>query len=270
MDLGAFVQENRKWLIGCAIGGLAFWIALAVIRSIYDPGSVQSQANALLNSNRSADGVYGRPVLDAARTESEQLAAEKLRLQQELAFVPSSKYQLAAGSDAGQTLYQVGGKLKQGIQTEGGARYVQVADKDVSWPVPQGVDEIRTVLFGLELIDECAQRLFAAHDAVRSKNPEAMGLRAIMVLKTESRTGQRAPIRGNRPGEVVISDHVVQERVTFKFTADAGTIAAFFESCRKPGRTLVLDGVTMVQPERISDPVTVNGVLLGIAFKEAN
>jgi len=272
MDIGAFVQENRKWLIGCGIGGLVFLIAYKVIGSIYDPGAVRSQTAALqrTNSSSSSDGVYGRQVLDTARAEQEQLAAEKLRLQQELAFQPSPKYQLANNGAADQYLFQVGRQLKQGILTAGGERGVQITEKEVSWPVPTNVDEIRGVLFGLELIDECAQRLFAAHDAVRTKNPEAIGLRAILSLKTESRTGQRTQMRSNRPGEVVLSDHVVQERVTFKFQSDAPTFAAFFESCRKPGRTLVLDGVTVVQPERASDPLTVNGVLLGIAFKEAN
>lgn len=268
MDLGAFVQENRKWLIGCGVGGLLFLIARIVIGSVYDDGPVNSQWNALRKSN-STEPVYNRAVLDAARTESEQLAAEKLRLQQELAFQPSAKYQLPASGSAANYLFSTGLTLKQGILTAGLDRDVDVAEKEVTWPVPPGVDEIRSVLFGLELIDECAQRLFAAHDAVRAKEPEAMGLRTILLLKTEARTGQRSSLRNTRPGEVDLRDHVVQERVAFKFQADAATITAFFEACRKAGRTLVLEVASMQQPpDKPGDPVTVNGTLVGIAFKE--
>jgi hypothetical protein len=271
MDIGAFVQENRKWLIGCGIGGLVFWIACITIRSVYDATSITSQMAQLRKSNQS-DGVYDRTVLDAAKAESEQLAAEKLRLQQELAFQPSDKYKPdGKGVAPGEYLYIAGNKLKQGIIAAAADRDVTVVEKDVSWPVPTSVDEIRSVLFGLELLDELSQRLFAAHDAVRQKDPEAMGLRAVLSLKAEARTGQRASLRSNRPGEVVVSDHLVQEKVSFKFQADAATAAAFLETWRRPGRTLVLDTLQLQQPpDKVSDPVTINGTLFGIAFKETN
>jgi hypothetical protein len=271
MDIGAFVQENRKWLIGCAIGGLVFWIGKITISSIYNEGAINSQINQLKNSNRSTDGVYDRKVLDAAREESEKLAAEKQRLQQELAFKPDPKYQLEGKGAPGEYLFTVGRALKQGILSAAADRDVQVVEKDVSWPVPSGVDEIRGVLFGLELLDELSQRLFAAHDAVRKKDPEALGLRTILSLKAEARAGQRTGLRSSKPGDVVVSDHLVQERVSFKFQSDAATAAAFLEAWRKPNRTLVLDTLTALQPpEKIHDPVTISGTLLGIAFKEAN
>ena len=47
MDVGAFVQENKRWLLGCAIGGLVFFIARGVISSIYDPDVARGKPRRL-------------------------------------------------------------------------------------------------------------------------------------------------------------------------------------------------------------------------------
>ena len=271
MDVGAFVQENRRWLIGCGIGGILFLIGKAVIGSVYDDEAINSQISQLRRSSSSADGVYDRAVLDAARAESEQLAGEKQRLQQELAFRQSAKYQLEGKGDPGTYLFKEASRLKAGILAGARDRDVQVLEKDVVWPTATGVDEIRGVLFGLELLDEVSQRLFAAHDGVRQKDQEAAGLRAIVKLSVEPRANQRSSVRSTRPGDVVVSDHLVQEKVSFRFQSDAATAAAFLELWRSKDRTLVLDSITATRPpDRIHDPVTVNGTLIGIAFKETN
>ncbi|MBP8299457.1 MAG: hypothetical protein KA020_03770 [Planctomycetes bacterium] len=268
MDVGSFVQENKRWLIGCAIGGLAFLIANIVIGSIYNAGAEQSTAAGLMRA-ASKNDVYPKAAVEAAREEAELLQKERERLQAELAFVPSATYQLAGKGAADEYMFQVGRTLKTKVLNLAGERDVQLAEKDVSWPPVTGLDEIRGVLFGLELLDEASQRLFAAHDAVRSANPDAMGLRAILQLKTDDRRAQRGQGRGGRPGEVSLGDYVVQERLLFQFQSDAATLAAFLEACRKPGRTLTIETVTVTQPQRLGDPVQVKGSLQGIAFKEA-
>lgn len=268
MDVGTFVQENKRWLIGCAVGGVVYLIGNIVITSLYDKGAEASAAVALWRSGKSAD-VYPQAALDAAREEAEQLQKERERLQRELAFVPTAKFQLAGNGVPEDYLFQVGRTLKQGLLDAADERNVQVADKEVGWSPVNGVDEIRGVLFGLELLDEAARRLFAAHDAVRQQDPDAVGLRAILQLKTDDRRSQRGPVRSVRPGEVDLRDHIVQERLLFQFQADAPTVLAFFEACRKPGRTLTLESVQIQQPQAAGDPVLVKGSLQGIVFKEA-
>jgi hypothetical protein len=268
MDVGAFVQENKRWLIGCAIGGVAFLIANIVIHSVYSATGEQSAAAGLLRSGSKAE-VYAKGSLDAAQEEAEVLQKERQRLQAELEFVQTPKYLLAGKGAPDEYLFQTGRTVKTAVLSAAEERDVQLAEKDVAWPPVTGVDEIRGVLFGLELLDETAQRLFAAHDAVRAADPDAMGLRAILQLKTDDRRSQRGQGRGGRPGEVVLSDHVVQERVLFQFQSDAAVLAAFFEACRKPGRTLTIESVQITQPQRAGDPVQVKGSLQGIAFKEA-
>jgi Spy/CpxP family protein refolding chaperone len=185
MDVGAFVQENKRWLAGSALGAIVWFIAGAVVDSIDDASSVRG-------STRGAPSqLYDNEVLAAASTEGEQLAAERQKLQQELAFVPSQKYVLDGKGEPDTYLFQVGHALRQSILTEANAREVTVADKDVKWEQQRGPDEVRGMLFGLELMDEASKRLFAAHDAVRAARPEAMGLRTIQYLRLGSRNAQR-------------------------------------------------------------------------------
>ncbi len=265
MDIGAFVQENKRWLIGCAIGALVWLIASAIVGSLYDVVAATSEQTGLVRSSKSAE-VYDRDALAAANEEAEKLAVERQRLQQALGFQPGAMYQLAAGRDPNRYLFEVGSPLKKRVLNDANERNIEIGDKDVSWPVPTHVDEIRGVLFGLELLDEVATRLFAAHDAVRELQPEAMAVRAIRSLKLEERRGQRsAP--GRRRGEVDLRDLVVQERVTFTFEGDEAVFALFLEACQKPGRTLAVESWQLLPPQKRGDPCQLKGALLGIAFK---
>lgn len=266
MDAGAFVQENKRWLLGVAVGGLVWLVGSAVIGSIYDPDSARTAGRSLVKTAGSTE-MYDRGALTAAREEGEKLAAERQRLQNELAFTPAAKYQLSGQGAPDEYLFQTGRTLKQGILDAANDRDVAVVDKDLSWDAPTNVDEIRGVLFGLELIDEFTRRLFAAHDAVRSAHPEAGGLRALTMCKVESRRGARTAKGTPRPGEVDVRDLVVQERIVFQFQGDEETCTRFVESCRQQGKTLVLDSFQLVAPARPGEPCSVKGALLGIAFK---
>jgi len=267
MDIGAFVQENRKWLIGCVIGVIAYLIADAVIGSVYD--DTAAGRGLMTEIRKLPNEMYDRDARDLLISESEELKAERQRLQGMLAFTRGEEYQLEPGSEPGRFLFQAGRRLEQGILNAADERDIEVTAKEIAWPVRTGVDEIKQVLFGLELLDETASRLLAAHDRVRLADPDAIGLRSILSLRTESKQRGRAAIRGRRGRSAVdLRDYVDQEHLQFKFEADAATIAGFFESCREPGRTLVLERVQMEQPDRIGDPVVVQGSLTGIAFKE--
>ena len=266
MDVGAFVQENKRWLLCVAGGGLVWLIGSAVIGSIYDADSVRAEGRSIVRSAGAAE-MYDRGALAQAREEAEKLTAERQKLQAELAFVPTAKFTLSGQGAPDQYLFLVARTLKQGILDAANDRDVQVVEKDVSWLAPTGVDEIRSMLFGLELVDEFSKRLFAAHDAVRAARPEAIGLRAITSCKVESRQGARTARATTKPGEVDLRDHVVQERISFQFQSDAETLRAFMESCRQPNRTLVLDSLQVVGPPRGGEPCSIKGVLQGIAFK---
>ncbi len=265
MDVGAFVQENRRWLLGAAGGGLAWLIGSAIVGSLYDGDAAWAATRGITKSAGDAQ-LYDSSVLSAAKAEADELTKERERLQSELVFNPSPKYTLPAQGAPDEYLFQVGRALKQSIFDGANERDVVAADKDVGWDAPTSVDEIRSVLFGLDLIDEFKARLFAAHDAVRAARPEATGLRALQLCKLDSRRSARTT-KTTRPGEVDLRDLIVQERVTFQFQSDEETWMRFVESCRQPGRTLVLETFQVQAPARIGEPCSVKGVLQGITFK---
>jgi hypothetical protein len=264
MDAGAFVQENKRWLAGVAVGAVVWLIGSAVVDSVLDPNAVGASARKL---GAPTTAVYDQKALQHARDEQAALTAERARLETELAFRPSADYQLGSGP-ADEFLFQVGRALKQRINTAASQRNVQVADNAVTWEVPSGIDEIKAVLFGLDLVDAMQQRLFAAHDRRLAAEPDAAGLRAITSIKLESRRGQARVRRSARPGEVDLRDLLDQERVTFQFQADEATITWFLESCRQPGRTLVIDSWLMTRPTRPGEVCTVKGSFVGIVFRE--
>lgn len=262
MDAGAFVQENKRWLLGCAIGGIAWLIGVAILNSIYSPA-----APSAAKLGAPTGEVFDQAALQSAKDENEKLLAERQRLQRELGFVASEKFLLAGKGRADDYLFQVGRELKQSVLTSAQARDVQVADNNIQWEVPTGVDDIRSTLFGLEVLDELQRRLFAAHDATRSKSEDALGLRAILSLKLDSRRSQRNQFRV-KSGEVDPRDYLTQEQVSFQFQADEPTWVAFLESCRKPGRTLVVDTWQVLKPIRPGEACTIKGTLQGIAWRE--
>jgi hypothetical protein len=265
MDAGAFVQENKRWLLGVGIGGIVWLIASAVLDSVY---SASTPSASKLGAPAGGTGLFDRDALAAARTEGELLTSERQRLQQELGFTQSSKYQLAAtGQSSDVYLFQVGRDLRQNTLAAASARDVQMAAESMVWDLPSGIDDIRATLFGLELIDEFQQRLFQAHDATRARAEEAVGLRAVSSLKLESRRNQQR-VRTVKAGEVDPRDYLSEERVSFQFQADEATAALVLESCRKPGRTLVIETWQVLKPSRPGEVCTIKGTLLGIAWKE--
>jgi hypothetical protein len=268
MDLGAFVQENKRWLLACALGLVVFFVARAVIGAVYDPAPLRGQAQAIVR------GAQQNPVHDAQaqqvlRAEGEQLERERQRLLAELAFTPDPVYQFEGkGMAPDEYLGKVGRELRLRIRRGASERDVELQDKDLAWPSPTNVDEIRSVLFGLELIDVASQRLFAAHDAVRALDPLAPGLLGLQLRIEERRRGRPTPRSARGAADVEIKDLLTQESVWFQFQSDVPTALAFLESLRQAGRTLTLEApVTMSRPDKRGDPLTVKGTLTGIAPK---
>ncbi|MFK7739325.1 MAG: hypothetical protein AB8H80_03305 [Planctomycetota bacterium] len=265
MDAGAFVQENKQWLIGCAIGGLIWWIASGVIGSMYNP------ADTKMPRPGPKEG-YGVAALDAADEEGEQLRAERQRLEGALQFEVADAFGKWSGP-ADQHLFLTGRNLKRAIADGCALRDATVDDGDVAWDVASGVDEIRRRLFGLDMVAAVRARLFAAHDAVLERDEDAAGLVAIDSIKVDSQRGRRRPARRRgrrRAGDSVdVSDRLSEERVQIQVQADAETLFRFLESCRESGRTLLVESWRQTQPTRPGEPCTLKASLLGVTVAAA-
>ena len=256
MDVGSFVQENKRWLIGCAIGGVVWMIASSVIESMYSHRISATPKGALSEA-------YKQPELDAAQAESQQLAEELASLKRDLAFVVAPQYSEWSG-DADQHLFLQGRNLKRAVVDAASDRDVLVEEKSLVWEPKEGLDQIKALLFGLDMMDEIQKRLFAAHDQTKQQDEDALGLYEIDSIKLESSRGpSRRPSR--RTG-VDLDDWLTQQTISLQFQSDEPTLTAFLESCRQQNRTLVLDRLDITKPPRPGEPSTVKATLSGISF----
>jgi hypothetical protein len=258
MDVSAFIQENKRWLLGCLLGLVVFFVGRSVVSAMYDPAPVRAQAFAAVSSLPRE--VYANQTLQALESEAVSLESARRQLEEALAFKQGKTYRLEGQAMApDQYLGKVGRDLKLRIQVK--------ERRGLSWPSATKTDEIRAVLFGLELLDEATQRLFAAHDAVRAADTQAMGLMSISFVIDEQRQGRN--VRRRRE-EVDPAEGLQMQQVQFEIEADEQTVMRFLESLRVPGRTLALagEGLVWTRPQQVGDPTKVKGRLLGVAFKE--
>jgi hypothetical protein len=267
MDVSAFIQENKRWLLGCLLGLVVFFVGRSVVSAMYDPAPVRAQAFAAVSSLPRE--VYANQTLQALESEAVSLESARRQLEEALAFKQGKTYRLEGQAMApDQYLGKVGRDLKLRIQRAAAERDVEVKERrGLSWPSATKTDEIRAVLFGLELLDEATQRLFAAHDAVRAADTQAMGLMSISFVIDEQRQGRNVR---RRRDEVDPAEGLQMQQVQFEIEADEQTVMRFLESLRVPGRTLALagEGLVWTRPQQVGDPTKVKGRLLGVAFKE--
>ena len=55
MDVGSFVQENKRWLLGCAVGLAVFFVARGVLGAVYDPVPDRRAARSTQQSAQSSE-----------------------------------------------------------------------------------------------------------------------------------------------------------------------------------------------------------------------
>lgn len=266
MDAGAFVQENKRWLLGCAAGAICWLIGSSVIGSIYSTSGIVRQIRTQATA---PDALYDQRAQDAAAAEGEALNAELKRLRGELEFQVDPRFRPdGKGMAFDDYLQTVGSQVKEELLRRVGPAEVQLLDLDKAWPTPADSDGIRAVLFGIDLIAETVNRLVTAHGDVKKADPEAIGLRSVRV-RYDDKQRNRGQARSVPRGQLDLKDLLDQETVTFEFNSDSATAYRFLELCRKPGKTLVLDGIKVSLPSlRTGEGVSVKGSLHGTAFKE--
>ena len=55
MDVGEFAQENKQWLVGCAIGAVVWLIGGAIVDSISAPAPLPRRQDTLREAYRRAE-----------------------------------------------------------------------------------------------------------------------------------------------------------------------------------------------------------------------
>ena len=186
MDVGSFVQENKRWLLGCATGLVVFFVARSIVGSIYDPGPDRRAARGVVQNAQTSE-VYDRSGLSAAIAEQDELQKARAGLESEIGFRRGAEFSFEGkGLSPDEFLGKVGRERKLAILKAASERDVQVdPNRDLTWPqAPNGLDEIRAALFGPG--PRCAQ---GRRRGAPQRAPRA-GARA------EARTGRRARVPG--------------------------------------------------------------------------
>lgn len=267
MDIQEFWEANKRWVLGALLGFVVFMIARQVVANLYDPTQVRAAlARTVGELNRER---YGSAALRVARGEGEALEQQLAALRQALEFHPGAGYLLAAGEPHDQQYLRAQARMLERFEELADVQGVDLARTDVRWTPPVTREEHRATMVGLSLMDAVVEALFAAHSTVRAADPQAPGLRAVLSLGLERRSGTSGagmrPVR-RRGGFVDASRFLREEVMTFSFEADTATTLLWLESCRIRG--MALSELTVTGALRPGDPTQIKGRMAAVTFDE--
>lgn len=265
MDLNDIWQENKRWILGVGLGVVVFWVADAVITSLYDStptkGKLQNHVRAL---NR--ETWYGSQARQAAEAERAELEAAKREVTEALVFTQTEEFQLEGKGAPDVVFDEVSRRVRARLQEQADILNVDMQDRALQWHVPVGAADTRAALVGLALLDEAGKRLMAAHSQTLAGRPDALGLVAVEKLQVEggraNLTGAAAP---SRRGEDALVD---EQRVAFQFRADGETVERFLESCRSIKPPLCLGDFVLEVGKNSGEPLKVSGRLLALQLRQ--
>lgn len=264
MDVHEIWQENKRWILGVAIGAVVFFIAHTVIGSTFDSRRVEMQAR------RMASGVAGEPKFDqkardALQEESETLIALERDLIQAVRFVPRPEFDLHGKGSFHLHFDEVSRAARARMLAGAERAGVDLAAKDIVWPTPATEDEAQSVLLALDLLDDALARMYAASEEVRAAAPDAHGLVAVDELRIE---GDKKAARGRRRAAADANERIKEYRVNFKLRADAPTVIAFLERFKHGDRPINLGSnpplSIRADGKRPGQPLLVSGSLVAM------
>ena len=263
MDTHEVWQENKRWILGAALGFVVFWVGSTVIDGLYSTTTSRSRISKARRSLAN-DDLYTSSALRDARKERDALEASRARLVEAMVFEPLPEFVLEGVGDPDLHFDQVSRRVKRDIVRRAGGLGVEIAEKDLEWNSPVG-DEIAPTLVALCALDQAASRLMDSHEQVREWDPEALGLVGI----DQFRIGApgRTESRGRRSRRKGQDDVVREESVRFRFRADEATVVQFLESCAsaRPPLTLSSD-FKMTVGRAPGDPLVVSGTLNAVSL----
>ncbi len=272
MDFHEFWQENKRWILGVALGFLVYWIGTSIIGSVYSTSGVQRKISAARNALK-GDDLYGRDALSAAEDEHEQLDSVRAELQAALGFALPAEFSLDGVDVPDLHLASVGRGVRRELLERTELLGIAVNGSNVTWATPTDRDEIQSVLAGIAVVQAVAARLSAAHEIVREADPDAIGVASIERLQVNAarRSTGRRPRRRPRAerGGIDLGQLLAEVAVRVEFTADEGAVKAFLEACRREAPSLVVGPDFKISAGRSAgDPLVVQGTLSGVQILE--
>jgi hypothetical protein len=158
-------------------------------------------------------------------------------------------------------------RVRADLLDQGMAFSIDLDSSALQWATPVGRVEVGYTLIALQLLEQAAQRLLAAGEIVKSRDPEARALVAVNQLKIEAPPKRRATRRSSTAdlgADAQLATSVY--RLSFDFRADEATTSLFLELCRSEQPVICLgnSGFSIKSGREQGDPLTVRGELLAI------
>jgi hypothetical protein len=252
MDLGAYWQENKRFVLVVAAGLVLFLIGFAVETSIYR-GKINAAQRAIqLNQNQLRDMKFTASDLSEVKAENEALVAASARLSQAARFQPRPEFvpDASRGPSANhylRTLSRVREELLQRANRAGLGLDSSLGMPELS---PTAEHEIVRTLEALDLVETVCDL------AIRA--------RAERVDKIQVRLD---PGHGSREGVGAIE----RTRVQFTLTASSLAAARVLVWTQRPpagGRVLPIDKLEMSPLRGRSDQVRLDVTFVIARVKE--
>lgn len=258
MDANELWQENKRWILGVALGAVVFWVASTVIGGVYGTTGASRQIRTA-RQELAGQAFYTQAALHNAQQEAEQVQASLDELTKAMVFVPGDEFLVAGKGDPDLHFDAVSRRVKRDLLRRADALGVRLLEKDLDWPAPVS-EEIQPTLIGLNLLEQVALRLLDAHERVKGWDAEATGLDSIETLRVVA-AGRTSGSRARRGASEVVQE----EKVSFKVRADEATVKLFLESCasKAPPIALAPDFKMTVGPAP-GDPLLVSGTMLAL------
>ena len=263
MDIHDLWQEHKRFILGVLGGLLAFWIGWLVIGSVWDESAALKRARADVQSV--SGELYDDKALTELRDENEKLTQTEQALVKALAFKPRDEFQLEGKGPADLHFDTTNRKMRQRWRALCEDKNVELLDRNLEWAIPTEREDIQSTLLAFDLIDHAVQRLLVAHDAVRKKDPEALGLIAIDKLRVDKQKGSQG-YRGAQT-KLRIEEVLLEDRVEFALRCDAAVLWLFCEACRSASPPIALADFKFVQGKSAGDPLVATGKLSALQIK---
>ena len=268
MDPHEVWQENKRWILGVVAGLLVYWVGSTVIGGLYSTASVSRQMRRV-QQGMTADAFYTRESLSTAQDEREALAAERSRLERAVIFEPAEVFLLEGKGDPDTYFEKISRRVRNQNVDRADQLGVELPERKIDWPSPVG-EEIQPTLIAVNLLEEALDRLFDAHEQVRSWDPEALGLVSIERFRILSGRGGGRSASGPRrtSGKLNPADLILEDKVQFQFSADEATVRLFLEACasRQPRITLTPD-FKMTVGHVPGEPLGVAGTISAVRLR---
>jgi hypothetical protein len=162
VDVNDFWQENKRFVMSVATGGVVFLIGIVLINNLFGSELTDMQRRKAKAQSGLSGPLYPQADLDALRTENEQLSAAFAALVEAALFQPRPHF--AAGSGSMSTRYfEVTSSTREELLALAGRMGVPVPE-DLGLPAlaPSQDEHIARMLEGLDVVDRTLRLAFEA------------------------------------------------------------------------------------------------------------